>query len=139
MKRVILTAITVLAACLFISCGTTRKINPEANTNLAILSIYGNAALPWYELDKNGNPPSASQGILGKALTSVFDMEDPEMLTAEDRLNYAEEYLTKAFTENFGMQVTDKQAVLETKKYKMLSEGLFSGMNFREYESLLFL
>ena len=108
MKKVILTLTTALAACLlFISCGTTQKINPEANTKLAILSIYGNAALPWYELDKNGNEPSPSQGLLGKALTSMFDMENPEMLTAEDRLNYAEDYLKKAFYENFNIEAAD--------------------------------
>lgn len=130
MKKVILTLTTALAACLlFISCGTTQKINPEANTKLAILSIYGNAALPWYELDKNGNEPSPSQGLLGKALTSMFDMENPEMLTAEDRLNYAEDYLKKAFYENFNIEAADKEAVTGSRKYKMLSEGLFSSMN----------
>ena len=70
MKKVIYSLIAVISVLLVTGCGTVSHIlKPDLNTNFAIISIYGNNGLAWYEMGKNGSEPSASQGLLSKVLT----------------------------------------------------------------------
>ena len=130
MKKVIYSLIAVISVLLVTGCGTVSHIlKPDLNTNFAIISIYGNNGLAWYEMGKNGSEPSASQGLLSKVLTNSFDSDNAEYLTSVDRLDIAEDLLRHAFEENLGLTVADKEAVISSQRYKRLSEGIFSGLN----------
>ena len=113
---------TVLSGC------ASAKIEKETISPLVVITVAGNSSLPWYVI-KDGEEPKATKGLLQNAINSRVFENDPEIASAWNRLDYAEDALRRIFEDITEVQFVEKEAVVSSKKYKAMSEGLLSVMN----------
>lgn len=113
----------------FLSCAST-KISADETSPVAIISIVGNQNVPWIEenpdrpQDTNSEPEA--EGIMTGFVNKVLYSKDPELLTAVDRLDYAFDSAGQILPEIAGIDVVEKNKVLETESYKYLRSSYFN-------------
>ena len=127
LKRFVFLMGTLVFAVAFSGCASA-KIEKQSISPLAIITVAGNSSLPWYVI-KDGEEPKATKGVLQNAINSKVFENDPEIASAYNRLDYAEDALRRVLGEIAEIQFVDKADVVSSKKYKMMSEGLLSVMN----------
>ena len=125
-KILFLTGAVAVGAAL--SGCASAKIEKESISPVAVITVAGNSSLPWYVI-KDGEEPKATKGVLQNAINSKVFENDPEIASAYNRLDYAEDALRRVLGEIAEIQFVDKADVVSSKKYKMMSEGLLSVMN----------
>lgn len=128
MKKIFYPMTLTAVLSLFFGCAST-KLTQSAISPVAFIDIEGNAVI-WKEADEfdTEEDKDDGEGMLGTAVNKLIYSKDPEILTSEDRMNYAEESLRFALEER-GVKVIDKQTVLENKTYKYDALNLFGIVN----------
>ncbi len=115
---------------IFSSCGST-KIALQENAPIALISIVGNSYIPWVveENSSSDEEEGDSEGIINGLINKVAGSNNPEVLTAVDRLDYAEESFRSIVTELTGAEVLDKEDVLNCETYKILPASFYNTLS----------
>lgn len=126
MKKISLIFCLILSLA-FIGCASS-KIEASSLSPVALLTVTGNTSLPWHTIT-DGKETSANQGLLQKNLDAKFFSDDPELAERYNRLDYAEEAFSRIFGEILDIKVLEKEAVIGSKHYRAMGEGLFHSLN----------
>ncbi len=126
MKKILLFLIAlpvlVMAGC------SSSKVDFTPYKTGAILSVRSNSALPWYvpkgSGESGGKKENTGEGILTQALHNMTGNTDPELNSAQERLDDAESSFRDIMAEIAGVQILDKETVVNSKKYKMIGGGV---------------
>jgi hypothetical protein len=126
MKK-ILTLLIALPVLFMTGC-SSNKVDFTPYKTGAIFSVRSNSALPWYvskgASETDGKKENTGEGILTQALHNMTGNIDPEFNTAQERLDDAEAAFHDIMTEIAGIQILDKDTVVNSKKYKMIGGGV---------------
>lgn len=109
----------------FTNCNTT-KFNFLSNTKVGILGIEGNVSI--YSVDDDFNTNSDNDGIISVSIAKMLGSDNPEIITAQDRIDYAEEYLRYSLENMANIQVVDKETVFQNQIYQNSNGTIFSYM-----------
>lgn len=121
-KGVILLVLPLLALA---SCKTT-KVPLTSHSPIAIVTIYGNPSVSWYEDKVTTDYKVARQdeGFLTGLLNKALLRDTSETDTAQDRINDAAEQIT-SLLRDYGIEVIDPSVVRETPAYKHAGKTFF--------------
>ncbi len=115
----------VVSSALFFASCSTSHITISENEPVAIISVIGNSAIPWAS-DGTDDDDDDGNGILSNAVNKFIDGKNPEYLTGEDRVNYAEESFRDLLSDISGAKVLDKDEVLQSEAYEDLSSSIYN-------------
>ena len=118
-------------------CGILALIFTDCASNSFALNSYGSAAVVGVKGNKNLSEQTDTifvrsdeediddTSILSLLTDKFLHSENSELLTAQDRVDYAEEYFHTAIEEIAGIKVAEKNDVIESEAYKNSSKNIF--------------
>lgn len=124
-KSILWLAGAAFSAFIFASCGST-KIALQEHSPVAVFSIVGNSQVPWTADDPHNPDEAESDGILSSMVNKLIDGQNPEIVTAVDRLDYADDSIRQILPEMTGCEILSKEAVVSSKAYADLSPSYFN-------------
>lgn len=115
LKKVIAPA---AAAFLLAGCAST-KLDLAPYSPMAIIDVEGSSVV-WEEAGEFDYEAQEDEGggVLATAANKLLNSKNPELLTAQDRMDYAEESLRRALVETCGVELIDKDKLLESNTYQ---------------------
>jgi len=126
MKKIIkMLALPILSISLF-SCAST-KVSLKELSPVAVIDVEGNQRI--LTVDSDYKPDEDAGGVLDNAVNKMIDSNNPEILTAIDRINYADNYLRNTLKELGGMEVIEKETVTSSKTYKYANKNFLGFMS----------
>lgn len=108
---------------LFFGC-KSLPIQLSNGSPMAIVTIRSNSYIPWESEDPSEEDDSDS--IITGLVTKVLDSNNPELLTAIDRLDYIDEEIRHVIPEINNCQIVDKDKVVKSKIYKRLKKSYYN-------------
>ncbi len=123
MKRALFLLASV--ATLLVGCEST-KLELNSFSPIAILSVEGNQVV--HEIDSNNEIDEDADGILSDALNKALGSKNPEVSSAQNRVDYAEECLRLSLEDIAGIQVVDKETLTACDNYKYAKSNILSFM-----------
>ena len=109
----------------FVGCAST-PVYLDENSPIAIITIAGNSSVPW-EAENPDDPDEAdADGLLSSLVNKLIDGENPEILTAVDRLDYADEAFRSVLSEVAGCEFIEKDKLLSSAQYKKIRPTYFN-------------
>lgn len=118
--------ICVIFISFFFSGCKSAPILLAEHSPAAIVSVLSNPTIPWIDEGDRDDEEDDGEGILSVAVNKFLGRNNPEILTAADRLLYAEESFHSLFSEIADTELLDKDVVLSSKTFKSLKAGIFS-------------
>ena len=103
-KSILWLAGAAFSAFIFASCGST-KIAMQEHSPVAVFSIVGNSQVPWTADDPHNPDEAESDGVLSSMVNKLIDGQNPEIVTAVDRLDYADDSIRQIFPEMTGCEI----------------------------------
>ncbi len=132
MKKVVFAFLFLLAAvCPILSCASTKKIELYENSPAAVISITGTNLVSWKEkkrLNKRNDDENEDR-LFNTALSKAIDRNNPEILTAKDRLDYADESFRRIVPDLTGLSVLDKELVTGSLAYKKTHGSFYNTLS----------
>ena len=125
-KSLFLSVTSLFSACLFLSCAST-KISISDYSPVGILGVEGNPTILAVDFDNQKDEDAG--GTLSNAINKLIDGKNPEILTAQDRVDFAEECLRHALEEIAGVEVVDKEKITQSENYKYAKLNILSMTN----------
>lgn len=133
MKNKLVSILTVVLSMLGIlsisGCQSTPKSLSE-NSPMIIVSVTGNRSLPWKDV---ANGFSSSQdsdddgnGVLTNIVNKLIDNDNPELVSGQDRIDYAAQSLHELISTTGGIEVISNDTVTATKAYQDTKESMFN-------------
>ena len=120
----------VLAGAAFVLTGcASTKISLQENSPIAVISIIGNTQVPWVEEGEDSASPAGepeAEGLLTSMAARFSDSQNPEILTAVDRLDYAFDSASMNILEMTGCAVLPKEEVLASEAYTYMAQSYFN-------------
>lgn len=101
--------------------GSTAIIGIDGNQNIA--EIYDAVGREEEDDDKD-------IGVLSMAIDKLFYKDDPEPLTGQDRLDYAEDYMRYALENIAEMKVASQDSVLDSDAYSSIVKNPFGVLDY---------
>jgi len=130
MKKIYL-ILKILASFLFLSCASASfSINDFES--VAVIGVSGNKNLSeqvdslYVRSDEEDIDDTNPLSVL---VDKFLHKENPELLTAQDRVDYAEEYLRHALEELAGLRVSEKASVINSDEYQNAKKNPLSTLN----------
>lgn len=123
-KNAVLISLAALSL-LLASCAST-KIPMQEHSPVAVFSIIGNSQVPWVADNPNDPDDAEPDGILSSVVNKLIDGDNPELVTAVDRLDYAYDSFAQIIPEVTGGEVLSKEAVVKSEAYEDLSGSFFN-------------
>ncbi len=116
------------ATSLLTGCAST-KLSVKESSPVAIISITGNTQIPWVdeeseEVSPTGEPEAES--LLTSMASSFTNSQNPEILTAIDRLDYAYDSANLNLLELAGYTVLPKEELLSSEAYTYMAPSYFN-------------
>ena len=125
-----LMAIFVLSFFIFSSCQTVKSLSFNDMSPFAIISVTGTNLVSWQNTEQNDNDEQIdTDGAFNSLVNRVIDSKNPEILTAVDRLDYAEESFRLIANELTNAKVIAKEAVVNSDIYKYSYRSLFNSLS----------
>ena len=120
-------------AFFFTCCVSTNKTDISDCSPAALISITGTKLVNWksekiYDSDEDDTD---NDGILNGLLNSSINKNSPEITTATDRLDYADESARKILPEFAGLQILDKQTVFSSEFYKAKGRAIMNSLEYK--------
>lgn len=131
MKKSDLTAAILLGAvlCIF-GCASTDMLSAEKVSPAAIISVTGTNLVAWQDKNLNDNDEDDSTGgALNSLVNKAVDRSNPEITTAVDRLDYADESFRHILPEIAGIQILDKEKVVNSDIYKYTRGSIYNSLS----------
>ena len=124
-------AFACIAALLLLSgCASTKNISLEEKSPMAVISIIGTNLVAWQEQTQNDNDESLStDGAFNALLNKAIDSKNPEISTAVDRLDYADESFRRIMEETAGLKILDKSKVVDTDVYEYTRGSFYNSLS----------
>lgn len=126
-----------LATIMFTSCGSTSVILPE-HSPFAVVTVSGSQTVSY--LEEKDDDYKDLDGILTKGINNSIGQNNPEIATAQDRLDLAAQRFETLMQENGGLEVISKDVVINSPTYSTISEGIFKYTDTRiranDYKSI---
>ena len=131
MKKIITTTVLSLGfAALLAGCASTNGISLAENSPAAIVSINGTNLVAWQEKETNDNDEEYStDGVLNSLVNKVISGKDPEISTAIDRLDYADDSFRQIVPEITGLKILDKKDVVDSDAYKYTRGSFYNALS----------
>ncbi len=127
--NIVLSLLTVgsFILCFFTGCSSV-KVDLKNYSPIAIVSVYSNSHLPWYDKDDSSSGEDDSgDGLLNNAISGVIGKNDPEIMSVQNRVDYAADSLVKSL-EVSGVDVLDHDIVQNSRALSGRGAGWLSFM-----------
>lgn len=124
MKRALF--LLVPLAGLFAGCAST-KLELASFSPLGVLSVQGNLVV--HEVDSANEIDEDAGGMISDALNKALGGKNPEVSTAQNRVDYAEECLRLSLEDIAGIQVVDREKLTGSDNYKYAKTNVLSFMD----------
>lgn len=118
-------------AAVFTGCKSTPVYLNDSNP-VVILSVISNPRIPWdaesMDANRSGDEDydEEGKGLLTNLVGKVVDKSNPEVQTAQDRVDYAADALTALLSETGGIEVVPHEKLDESKYYRGLGNNVFN-------------
>ena len=126
----ILSLALVSIAFVLTSCAST-KISLQESSPVAVISIIGNTQVPWIDEDDEtvlATDEPEAESLLTSMASRIIDSNNPEILTAVDRLDYAFDSASMNILEMTGCAVLPKEEVLSSEAYSYMTPSYFNSL-----------
>ncbi|MDY6397180.1 MAG: hypothetical protein SPL22_05565 [Treponema sp.] len=120
----------VSIAFVLTSCAST-KISLQESSPVAVISIIGNTQVPWIDEDDEtvlATDEPEAESLLTSMASRIIDSNNPEILTAVDRLDYAFDSANLNILEMTGCAVLPKEEVLSSEAYSYMTPSYFNSL-----------
>ena len=120
MKKILSLIISAFVVGTFFGCASS-KVAINEYESIAVIGVTGNKNLSEQvdsTLARSGDEDSDDTSLLSSLVDKIFHGDSPELLTAQDRVDYAEEYFRHALEDIAGLNVATKEQVVESDEYK---------------------
>lgn len=124
-KNVVFIPLLTLAAIILVSCGST-KIPLKDHSPVAVITITGNGQVPWLTDGNDDTEDGTSDGLLSTMVNKLIDSENPEIVTAVDRLDYANDSVFQILPEMTGAEFLPKEQFLTSEAYDDIDSTYFN-------------
>ena len=128
MKKQIFLGLLAGAGLIFTGCGST-KIALKEHSPVAVFSIIGSTQITWTSDSPEEYGQNQSGGVLGTLVNKFLDGENPEITTAVDRLDYADDSIRQILPELTGCELLDRADVVSSEAYANLSASHFNTLS----------
>ncbi len=110
--------LSAVLAGAFSGCAST-KIDLNTLSPMAILNVEGSSVI-WEEADDFDYEAQEDEGggLIATSVNKALNSKNPEIQTAADRMDYAEESLRHALEENCGVQFLEKEKLIKSEVYQ---------------------
>ena len=97
-----LSSFAALALCAIVSGCKSTNIQLQEYSPVAIMTVYSNPGIPWYEdlVSEDFKVEKEDEGFLTGFVNRALDKSNPEVLTAQSRVDDAAHILEKILNEN---------------------------------------
>lgn len=130
-KTVLYFLILTFSAFIFAGCGST-KISLQENSPVALISVIGNTQVPWVSEESDVTTPTGepeAEGLLTGLANKLSDSNNPEILTAIDRLDYACDSFAENLPRITDYEILPKDDVVKSEAYIYTSANYFNIMS----------
>lgn len=109
-----------------------RKWSLSGFGSCAIVGIEGNKNISeiYDSLGRDKEDEGNDTGLLAMAIDNLFYKDDPEPLTGQDRVDYAEEYFRYALESIADLKVASPDDVLDSEAYNSILKDPFGVMDY---------
>lgn len=115
MKKYLISVLFAVAFLPFFgSCASTNYSLLESASPMAVLGVSGNTHVPYYSSEVRDDEFGEEDGLISNAVNAFFGKNNPEILTAADRVDFAEDAFRRLMMENAGVEVVDKKIVMNS-------------------------
>lgn len=128
MKKKIFLGLLAGAGLIFSGCGST-KIALKDHSPVAVFSIMGSTQITWTSDSPEEYGQNQSGGVLGTLVNKFLDGDNPELTTAVDRLDYADDSLRQILPELTGCEILDRNEVISSEVYANVSASHFNTLS----------
>lgn len=122
-KKILFFCLALSGALVFSGC-ISNDIRLSEGQPFAVLSVRGNMNVPW--LEERDDDYKDLDGMLTNAINKTFGKNNPEILTGQDRINYAADQFAYLLETNAGVEVISKEKVVGSSQYKAIVPSIFS-------------
>lgn len=116
---------------IFLSSCISNNFAINANEPVAILSVRGTLNVPW--LEERDDDYKDLDGMITNSINKIFGKNNPEIQTAQDRINYADEQFAYLLETNMGITVIPKDKIINSKQYKAITPSIFTFSDTKIY------
>lgn len=71
--------------------------------------------------------------MITNSINKIFGKNNPEIQTAQDRINYADEQFAYLLETNMGITVVPKDKIINSKQYKAITPSIFTFSDTKIY------
>ncbi len=125
MKKSSIIGFSCISALLLLSGCASTKIALSEYSPAAVISVTGTNLVMWQSENQNPDEDDSDNILTGMA-NKILDSRNPEIETAVDRLDYADESLRRIAGEIAGLSVLPKESVVDSDVYKYSYRSLFN-------------
>lgn len=130
MKKISSTiALVCLSALFFLSSCASTKITLSEYSPAAIISVTGTNLVMWQSEKQDPQEDDDSDNVLTGMVNKILDSNNPEILTAVDRLDYADDSFHRIASEISSLNVLSKKSVVDSDIYKYSTRSLFNALS----------
>lgn len=118
------------AAVLALTSCRTTAVNLADYSPAAIMTVYSNNGVPWYQ-EKTGDNYELEQqedGILTGFINRALDKNNPETLLVQERVDSAARIFADTLAQN-GIQVIEPATLKDCPAYRNAGTGFFDTLN----------
>lgn len=116
LKKIISTVTAFCAAFGLMSCAS-NKVNLCDYSSAAVISASSNSLVPWYDAEAEAKGEDNTSSLLNATVNKTLGVNDPEVTTAQSRIDYAVSALSHVLEDN-GISVLGRETVNASESYE---------------------
>ncbi len=131
MKKINVLFLALVGSAFVLTGCASTKISLQESSPVAVISIIGNTQVPWIDEDDEtvlATDEPEAESLLTSMASRIMDSNNPEILTAVDRLDYAFDSASMNILEMTGCAVLPKEEVLSSEAYTYLTPSYFNSL-----------
>ncbi len=125
MKKLIGLLSALLFLAIFVTGCASTKLALKDNSPLAIITIVGNQIVIWNTGEEDQD---SATSLISGSINKILDGDNPEILTAVDRLDFIDDALRQYLPDIAGCTVVGKKTVLENESYKLTRKSFYNAL-----------
>lgn len=131
MKKINTLSLALVSIAFVLTGCASTKISLQESSPVAVISIIGNTQVPWIDEDDEtvlATDEPEAESLLTSMASRIIDSNNPEILTAVDRLDYAFDSASMNILEMTGCAVLPKEEVLSSEAYTYIAPSYFNSL-----------